>query len=938
MRLKRKCIFVFLCICFLGFLCKNTTFAANDYFYGTGTVEDPYRISDYDDLKKLSSLVNSGITFEDVYFRQTENIEIEDEEWTPIGYDENVFSGIYDGNGHYVTELNIDTSDDKNYYGLFGRLSGVVANLGIESGEISAAYAGAIVGETVGEDALIINCYNKADLEGQKVAGIAGNVPHTDIVCCWNFGSVKGDSAYSITTCGYDVQIYSCYFTEGEVAPESIVSNTSYIIPEDIFNTNDMVRKLNLKVALAQYYYAQAKDIQLLQWRADVSGVKYSTEQAMIQIVGFLNYNLLTILLGIDIVFLILKYRKISKKQTWAKHIGKISTLTFISGVISVFLDTALLGGKTSNLHIGNTAFIIMINGVFISGIIVLLKNVNHIKKPTLKEILPLAVATIFIVVLELLQFDIVPKYDASLYYGSFVRGAEAFNMDLLTYIGAFVCWKWVQGLALFIAPFEFLLPGQMIGVYIGNVIITIITMYFLYEILNDIFVKIHPVISALTCVILFLCPYELGLFAYLNMDSHLALFGIWLIYAQLKKNDYLTAFCGYLLAFTKITGLCFYVFYLIMIAGMDILRRTEGNLIKNFVSWFSVKKVVLWILPAVLFLMSLIIGDYFTIQNFYGTYVAESTLKFTVDIATLDTIMQVFGYGFRWLILILLLVALCVYSFKKKKRILRAEGKVVYSALFFAMMFVFGVLLLYNADANCPRYTAIMNIMYTFFVPLIVMILWDRNVFKLIGISVFSVIMLVQTYWTIDPIIIGTTTSINMGKTNLYRLAVPSDLREGMNIGANFGYGYPVEGDIYTYNYQYSYYDPLLNTLFREINPTADDVFYVLDLYDYELHISGSFNRNYKIYWNTESGKRTYDKWNDNSIYLNVTHTTTERINEIVTKEKNKLAEHFYLIVPARIDSTQVEADLAKAGYEYVYKYHAENWCGYLDIIEFKK
>ena len=935
MQFKRKYLLIVLCICLLGFLCGKTTFVAREHFSGEGTVENPYLISDYEDLETLRDLVNKGNTFDGVYFRQVEDIRIQEKNWRPIGFGECVFSGIYDGNGHYVSELNIKTSDKKNYYGFFGRVSGVVANLGIESGEISAPLSASIVGESVGEDALIINCYNKANVKGKEVAGIAGNTPHSDIVGCLNLGGIEGEKAFAITSCGYDVQIYSCYSIVGIMHPDSVVSTTSYNIPIEALFDSDVVDKINMKVGLAQYMYAQVRNVQLLQWEVSETGITYSIEQNIIDVVEFLNYNLMTIILVIIIVFGAFRIRHFSIGELWQKYRQRIYTFNLISGTVAFFLDTALITRETSNLRFGNTAFIIMINLLFLGGIFVICKNITNIPKPSLRKSLPLLIAILFIVVLEIFQFDIVPKYDACLYYGSFVKGAKMFNMDLLTYIGAFVCWKWLHGLALFIAPFEFLLPGQMIGVYIGNVIITIITMYFLYKILNAIFVEIHSVISALTCAILFLLPYELGLFAYLNMDSHLALFCVWLIYAQLKKDDYLTAFCGYLLAFTKITGLCFYVFYLIMIAGMDILQRTEGNIFKNFVSWFSIKKVVLWVSPAVLFLLTLIIGDYFTIQNFYGTYVAESSLKFAVDIATLDTIVQAFGYGFRWLILFMLLVALCVYGFKNGKRILNEEGKIVYSAIFFAMLFVFLVLLLYNADANCPRYTAIMNVMYTFFVPLIVMILWNKNVFKVIGISFFAIIMLVQTYWTIDPLIIGTTTSIDIGKTKLYRLAAPSDDRPGMNIGLSWGRGYPSECDIYTYNLQYSYADSLLNQLFREIEPTEEDIFYVLDLYEYDLHVSGSFNRNYKIYWDTEAGKRTYDKWNENSIYVPSSYITTD---QFIGVDKNSFPEHFYLIVHARINSAEAQGYLEEAGYKMMQTYHAENLYGYIDIIEFKK
>lgn len=76
-------------------------------FEGQGTLEEPYLIQNKDDLKTLRDLVNAGESFEDIYFLQSEDIDLEGEEWIPIGIfgTGNYFAGIYDGGAHCIMNL-----------------------------------------------------------------------------------------------------------------------------------------------------------------------------------------------------------------------------------------------------------------------------------------------------------------------------------------------------------------------------------------------------------------------------------------------------------------------------------------------------------------------------------------------------------------------------------------------------------------------------------------------------------------------------------------------------------------------------------------------------------------------------------------------------------------------------------------------------------------
>ena len=130
----------------------------------TGTKDDPYIIENATTLLSLQNNVNNGNAYEDKYFVQTDNIDLGNTSWTPIGKDSShPFKGHYDGGGYQITGLNVTTNGQ--YAGLFGYIVGgqyqgsvtttMIANVNnvvlvnptiTVTATSSAQYAGAVVG------------------------------------------------------------------------------------------------------------------------------------------------------------------------------------------------------------------------------------------------------------------------------------------------------------------------------------------------------------------------------------------------------------------------------------------------------------------------------------------------------------------------------------------------------------------------------------------------------------------------------------------------------------------------------------------------------------------------------------------------------------------------------------------------------------------------
>lgn len=186
---------------------------------GEGTKNKPFLIETPEQFASFRDAVNSGESFEGVYFLQTEDIDLKAySPWTPIGEfgTKCAFVGYYDGDGHVISNLYCDGKKEgltSANIGLFGYLGGTVANLGIVSGEIkNAACAGSIASHSypAKNPACIINCFSLIDVQAKvRAGGIADNFSHGYIANCWYVGNT--DATYMAGISSYNaLGIYNC--------------------------------------------------------------------------------------------------------------------------------------------------------------------------------------------------------------------------------------------------------------------------------------------------------------------------------------------------------------------------------------------------------------------------------------------------------------------------------------------------------------------------------------------------------------------------------------------------------------------------------------------------------------------------------------------------------------------------------------------------------
>ena len=186
---------------------------------GSGTQTDPYQIGSGAELAWLADRVNNASGVTKLYVELTDDIDLGNQPWTPIGKDSHEFSGVFDGKGHVVEGLKVSNVADA---GLFGVAKGAaIKNLVVRGSVTGTGNAAGILAKAKNEACTIENCGNEAAVYGvDNAAGILARNNYynsgTAIVGCYNTGGItvtkSGGYAGGIAGSGSgDVAVTDCY-------------------------------------------------------------------------------------------------------------------------------------------------------------------------------------------------------------------------------------------------------------------------------------------------------------------------------------------------------------------------------------------------------------------------------------------------------------------------------------------------------------------------------------------------------------------------------------------------------------------------------------------------------------------------------------------------------------------------------------------------------
>lgn len=183
-------------VLFAVLLCSSVVLGGT-YSGGTGEPNDPYLIATAEDMNEIGTEPNDW----DEGFLLVNDINMADftgEQYNIIGNDSNVFTGIFDGNGHTISNFSYTTTGT-NYIGLFGYINhtnAMIKDLGLVDPNVDAgtgSQAGVLVGMLEGGEIKDCRVSGGNVSGGSNVGGLVGFNDHQGVIsgCSYN-GHVSG--------------------------------------------------------------------------------------------------------------------------------------------------------------------------------------------------------------------------------------------------------------------------------------------------------------------------------------------------------------------------------------------------------------------------------------------------------------------------------------------------------------------------------------------------------------------------------------------------------------------------------------------------------------------------------------------------------------------------------------------------------------------------
>lgn len=243
---------------------------------GTGTEDNPIEIASASELAYLAQQTNAGgkeltlenggtingkTNFQGVYFKLTEDIDLGEQAWTPIGKNDSYpFKGVFDGNEKTISNMAAINTNDYNYAGLFGFIAnGSILNLQIEIAATGLHVQGVVnIGTLVGHitNSIITNCHVKGgNIIGDSpiftqmaVGGLIGQMASSEVTGCSSAISVTATHNGATTLCAGGIigintksSITNCQYSGSVMAIDERVSGTPNSYTGGITGASDLL-------------------------------------------------------------------------------------------------------------------------------------------------------------------------------------------------------------------------------------------------------------------------------------------------------------------------------------------------------------------------------------------------------------------------------------------------------------------------------------------------------------------------------------------------------------------------------------------------------------------------------------------------------------------------------------------------------------------------
>lgn len=540
--------------------------------------------------------------------------------------------------------------------------------------------------------------------------------------------------------------------------------------------------------------------------------------------------------------------------------------LALVAGILTAFCMTALF--TTCNTNVRNAPYIaVSVMFAILCAVMLGLAVWNRLKQGKGKLALPidkafLLVAIVFIVI-RLAQFDTLPRWDSETYFAALRKACENYEYDFPSLINNFFLAGHVSlGYALFLAMGYFIWPNAAQGVYAVNLLLSFAGFCCTWGILRHA-VKRKTSLQLLLAAFLIWCmPLTLGTFSGISLDYGIMLFLVFLLYSHIKQQYLLMLFWALALATTKETGVICLAGYGVICVLQEFLHqhgsfRDRGlALLKEKAMWILLGSGGAFLLMRAL---QLLFG-----KSSWGTGISKSGLhnvfKWQWDYVLLK-LQTFFLLNFYWVLALLILYCVLAAAFGKKQRLryLLLKNEEICCAIGAAAAFiVFSCIYL---TYNNPRYNVVVE--YILALVCVIFVMWtitEQTVCNLV-IGQLCVMMLVQSYYTVDPVTKAVFPKVNTES------AFPM-VTTGWS-------GYPsLQADITVYNNQYTYLDKAYDKILSNIGYDENTVLIMWGSYEKGTRAAAIRGIRDTYYWDKKQHKRVMEE-SKNTCEIKVLYQT---------------------------------------------------------------
>ena len=404
------------------------------------------------------------------------------------------------------------------------------------------------------------------------------------------------------------LHIAICSESEGEIFSTDILLKD--ISPAEYFSVQT---KLKLKagndyfITLAANNTGELVPKVMTVWKADgipannklyINETKYEREMVVGYVYRiFSSYNLMVLVikvlaftvfvLSVGCFILSKAYRMCIKKHV-THHL--MSQMVVVFGIIALFLLSALISGGSedtlvenkvlSGIYVGTVFFAITI---YKCSVLKRNKKINELIKSRMsivKRIRANKGLIVIILVSFILRVNMIgtmQRWDAGEYYYRLGTACRNFTFTWDSYWNNFrICGHATLGFSLIMSIGEFLNPRGIKGVQIINLVLTIAAIVCIYYLLRYYWLKLTDSQASILTLLISVTPVFLGTFAYINVDYTMALFFVFLLYAEYKEKYFLLTFWAVMVTQTKETGMVVILGYFMTRILYNVLMNKE--------------------------------------------------------------------------------------------------------------------------------------------------------------------------------------------------------------------------------------------------------------------------------------------------------------------------------------------------------------------------